>query len=255
MSLLLFLCVGYAAFGTSLYITAKGNIKDIKLEVDSKVPKNQLLFWGQADNEENTLNTLKDKSGNTHDGTLYNFDNTSTSGYNNDELILDGINDYVDIGLKNYNFQNGISYVIHLKINNIGKHQIIFGNWGNNITGGGIYLSQHNVLTFDLCNGELYNGLGSNIAIANQQHYTFISTYDGQETKLYINGNLENTKNITNGMPTSSNSILIGSYIVSEKYTSFADMSIWEAMIYDRALTQDEVKTITEGFETKYKTS
>lgn len=31
------------------------------------------------------------------------------------------------------------------------------------------------------------------------------------------------------------------------------NMNLKEAMVYDRALTEDEVKTITEGFERKYK--
>ena len=116
LSILLFLCVGYAAFSTNLSLTAKGNIKDINEEVDSKVPQDGLLFWGESNNPENTLTVLKDKSLNNNDGILNNFNNTIESGYNNNELILDGIDDYINIGLENFNFVNGISYVIYTKI-------------------------------------------------------------------------------------------------------------------------------------------
>ena len=255
LSILLFLCVGYAAFSTNLNITAKGNIKDINIEVDKKVPKEQLIFWGQANNKENTLNILKDKSGNNNDGTLYNFNNTSQSGFNNGELILDGVDDYVNIGLANYDFKNSISYVIYVKINELNRHQIIFGNWEvSNIVGGGIYLNTTNALIFDVCNKALYNGNISNTVMKNN-YYIFIATYNGEESKLFINGTLENTKKVSNGIPTSTNNILMGSYIVGDTHTSFANIGVKEAMIYDRALSEEEVKLITEGFQKKYKNS
>lgn len=141
---------GYAAFRTNLNITAKGNIIDIKEEVDSKVPTNELLFWGQGDSEENTLTMLKDKSDNNNDGTMYGFDNTNLSGYTDEGLVFDGINDYVDIGLANYDFQNSISYVVYFKINmqRETRHTVI-ANWGNG-GGSGIYFMSNNLIALPL---------------------------------------------------------------------------------------------------------
>ena len=256
LSLFLLITVGYAAFSTNLSLKAKGNIKDINEETDKKVPKDQLLFWGQANNKENTLTTLKDKSGNNNDGTLYNFNNTSQSGFNNGELILDGVDDYVDIGLANYNFKNSISYVIYIKINELNRHQIFFGNWGvNKPLGGGLYLNATNDLIFDMCNGTLYNGNISDTTMTSNNYYTFVTTYDGKESKLFINGALENTKEVSEGIPTSPNSVLIGSYVVDGTRKSFANISVKEAMIYDRALSEEEVNIITQGFQKKYKNS
>lgn len=46
---------GYAAFSANINMSAKGNLKNMDKEVDSKISMSELLFWGQADNKDNTL--------------------------------------------------------------------------------------------------------------------------------------------------------------------------------------------------------
>ena len=106
-----------------------------------------------------------------------------------------------------------------------------------------------------MCNGTLYNGNISDTTMTSNNYYTFVATYDGKESKLFINGALENTKEVSEGIPTSPNSVLIGSYVVDGTRKSFANISVKEAMIYDRALSEEEVNIITQGFQKKYKNS
>lgn len=252
LCLLFVMTAGYAAFQTNLSITAKGNIKNLKEEIDSKVPTNELLFWGQADNEENTLNILKDKSGNNNDGILNGFDNTTTSGYTDEGLVFDGINDFVNIGFANYDFQNSVSYIIYTKVfsTSSGSNDYLFGNWENN--GGGILINYQDLINFELFDGEKYYQTFSTPIDVNQYH-TIIGIYDGNDLKLYIDGNLMATTNLSK-MTSSSVSILLGANpsMNNASYDN-SKMQLKEAMLYDRALTEDEVKTITEGFERKYK--
>jgi len=232
---------GYSAFQTVISINAKGNIKDLT---------NDLLFWGQADNKDNTLTTLKDKSSHANDGILNNFDNDSTSGYNDDELIFDGVNDYVNIGYANYDFHNTQSYVIYVKkLSNKNAFQKIICNQGN----GGVALDYTSV---NIANVVAYNGSNwihtrnTDISPINlNEYYTLIYTYDGQNVNLYINGELVKTQKIDIVM-NSNSPMIIGKHYSTNETTN---MSVKEILIYDRTLTEEEIKTITEGFERKYK--
>jgi len=236
-------------FQTVISINAKGNIKNLKQEVDSKVPTNDLLFWGQADNSENTLTILKDKSSHANDGVLNNFDNTSSSGFYNEELIFDGINDYVDIGYANYDFHNTQSYIIYIKLNELSTNgnNCFFGNWDG--AGSGLeYFNQK--IIFTVCNDKEYiisYDIGNPII---NEYMTLCGTYDGTNVKLYINGRLI-ANEISNNLKISGTYISIGSNPPGVYENT--NMSIKEAMLYDRALTEEEVKIITDGFNRKYK--
>lgn len=251
--MILFLGIGYGAFQTSLSINAKGNVKVPNQEVDSKVPTNDLLFWGQADNRDNTLTTLKDKSSHGNDGILNGFNNTSVSGYNNGILEFDGVDDYVNIGLANYDFKNSQSYVTYVKINKPSSAETdIFNNFSS--SGSGL-LIVNNKIRFSVYD-TIYQGIWYNNAIDTNHYYALVGTYDGTNVKLYVDGNLVGTTTASL-LKTSSMPILIGANpeLVGEILTigDFANMSLKEAMLYDRTLTEEEVKTITEGFEKKYK--
>lgn len=254
LSILLFLCVGYAAFSTNLSLTAKGNIKDINEEVDSKVPQDGLLFWGESNNPENTLTVLKDKSLNNNDGILNNFNNTIESGYNNNELILDGIDDYINIGLENFNFINGISYVIYTKITYINtinnNNNYIIGNWQS--AGGGIFISHNNTLTFELSNGKEYKQIDYK-NIDKNKYYIIIGTYDKNDINLYIDGTFIGTNELDT-LATSPVPIYIGANPkLNNLYQDNSKLNFKEVMVYNRALTEQEIKSITEGLQKKYK--
>ena len=254
LSILLFLCVGYAAFSTNLSLTAKGNIKDINEEVDSKVPQDGLLFWGESNNPENTLTVLKDKSLNNNDGILNNFNNTIESGYNNNELILDGIDDYINIGLENFNFVNGISYVIYTKITYVkainNNNNYIIGNWES--AGGGILINNNNSLFFELSNGKEYKQIYYK-NIDQNKYYIIIGIYDKNAMDLYIDGTFIGTNEL-DSLATSPVPIYIGAnpQPVSQ-YQWNSKLNFKEAMVYNRALTEQEIKLITEGLQKKYK--
>lgn len=247
-SVIILLCImtaGYAAFQTNLNITAKGNIKDIKNEVDSKVPTNELLFWGQAYNKDNTLNILKDKSGKNNNGII------TGATFQNNILEFDGVDDYVNIGFANYDFNNSISYVIYLKINSLPGEVDLFSNF--EYGGGGLYIVDKRFRNA-IHDGKEYKKMISPTEIVINKYYTVIGTYDGINGKLYVDGILVSSLQITK-LTTVNVPIIIGadSRPNAEVNDYFANMSLKETMLYDRALTDDEVISITNGFQLKYK--
>ncbi len=247
--------VGYSAFNTNINLKAKGNVlKDTNIEVDKKVPLNDLLFWGEANNKENTLTTLKNKA-NGSDGILNNFDNTETSGFNNDELVFDGVNDFVNIGYAGYDFKNSISLVIYVDLDSSNRTDLheFFGNW--EYAGGGIALG-NGKLFFNLYdnNKKDYILNYSTQSVNYNQYQTYIGTFDGESLKLYINGTLDNIENMSN-LKNSTLDILLGANPSTTGAQYFTKMKLKEAILYDRALTEDGVKTLTEGFKKKYENS
>ncbi len=245
---------GYAAMSTNLSITAKGNIKNLKEEIDSKVPTNELLFWGQADNEENTLTVLKDKSGNNNDGIMYGFDNTNESGYTEEGLVFDGINDYIDIGLANYDFENSISYIVYVQFNTTPLSNKYFNIFNNQESAGGeLSINSSNESYISIYDGTKYIAASNKDIIYKNIFYTIIGTYDGATLKIYCNNIPGNNRQLKiNLLPSTMPMYIRANPENNMLPINFANMTLKEVMLYDRALTEEEVKNITEGFEKKY---
>lgn len=250
--LLVTLSAGYAAFNTNITLKARGNIKDVNDVVDGRVPTDSLLFWGEASNKDNSLTTFKNKV-NGSDGVLYGFD--SSSGFIDDELVFDGTNDFVDLGFSNYDFKNSISYVAYVKIDGFSAsdENAIFNN--EESSGGALSIMRGiwNVSVFD---GSKYVNISGPIP-STDKYYTAIGTFDGNTIKLYLDGKLVATGN-SSAISVSKYPMLIGAnpsntYFSSKTVSEMSKMSLKEAMLYDRALSESEVVSITDGFNKKYK--
>ena len=255
LTVLLCFSFGYAAFSTNIKMNAKGNLKNIDKEVDSKVSMSELLFWGEADNKDNTLITLKNKVSTGTDGAMHGFQNDFLSGYNDGNIIFDGNDDYIDIGLTNYDFKNTVSYIVYVKLNNIEKHQIIFGSWEGEKGASGIYFNNRNDDTkgfvFDVYDGVSYHGAVSKFVPNTNKYYTVVGTYDNNNSKIYIDGQLyaSASAGVALGISGSSEKIGCYDYFNNGSCVSFASMSLKEVMLYDRVLTENEAIDITKGFE------
>lgn len=79
---------------------------------------------------------------------MHGFQNDFLSGYNDGNISFDGNDDYIDIGLTNYDFKNTVSYIVYVKLNNIEKHQIIFGSWEGEKGASGIYFNNRSCFSF-----------------------------------------------------------------------------------------------------------
>jgi hypothetical protein len=94
---------------------------------------------------------------------------------------------------------------------------------------------------FEGCIGERKTGINGVSKIPLNEWTHIAATYDGLRLKLYMNGNLESTKDVTGGICTNDMPIYIGCNVFysGENFNGIID----EVRIYNYALTEDEIKT------------
>ena len=72
--------------------------------------------------------------------------------------------------------------------------------------------------------------------------YHAVGTYDGSQLKIYLNGELESTVNMTGSISTSNRDILIGARYKNGAIDDLFQGTIDEVEFWKRALTQDEIR-------------
>lgn len=191
----------------------------------------------------NEIQTWKDLSNHGNDATLYN-----NPVWSNNSLTFDGIDDYgVLTNTANQEFPNGLTIETRVKVLSVDN--------GSNL----------NFITF-LDNNNSYSprdGLSqqmhkdtrkffNRISVNNEwvisyqqessnpeEYYTVTTIYDGKKEKIYINGTLDNSESKTGTYSQSSKPFNIGRQIQEGGYK--ANVEFQNVLIYDRALTENEV--------------
>lgn len=260
--LLLIMTAGYAAFSTNITITAKGNLKDLKTEVDKNVPTIGLLTWMQADNNDNTNTVLKDKSGNDNDAIIYG------ATFTDDGLLFDGVDDYGIINNLDYNNSKAITIDFVSNIQK-GSSDILFESSSNynenemsyliNIDDFGTNSLEADVHALNAPGSYNVNYVSNFLNYSKFSHYTvrFDTTKEYNNfIDIFLNGNKQsithrdnNTYNISNNN-FSNYPFYIGSRAGQH---SFIHMIIKELIIYNRALTDEEIQNLDNGYKKKYK--
>lgn len=183
-----------------------------------------------------------DLSGNGNDATLYN-----NPTWSNNSLTFDGLTNY---GLLNntagMTYENGTTWEVRVKVlSYIGKNGSgnveFLGNWQD--AGGGIYYDTTNIFR-----GNFYLSGGFRGAINNLQsdlgtYYTITSTYDNSVVKIYVNGNLAATREVTDNSIILSSSVpfALGGNPGTTRMDNYANVEFQNVLIYNRALTDEEV--------------
>lgn len=211
-----------------------------------------------------------DISNNQQHGSFYSGANTggtitneiasfkgATSSTSEGETTYDG--DYLDCGYANYDFGNSISYVIRVRVNEL--NTIDYTNTGYPIThiignqnaaGGGLEIASTGNLSFVL-SSSTYEGTSGTVVGAYESISTYfqnlgswctiVATYDGTTMELYVNGKLvaENTASMS--IKVSDQPIVIAANPEEDgTYLNHANMDVKEVLVFDRALTETEIK-------------
>ena len=170
-------------------IEDNGTVK--KADLESKWYSYANKEWANAVILEDQYDSLNTK-GKVHGA-------TKEDGY----VSFDGVDDYIDLGLENYEFINGVTLVASLKTN-----------------------SDSNIQTYKILSNN------------------------GNQMKIYVNGELKNTNTI-DGILTSS---IAPFYIAADPtenpsvpIKTFGDFEIKNVQIYNRAISEEEVSVVSEG--------
>ena len=190
---------------------------------------------GHSDN----TNIWKDLSGNNNDATLYN-----NPVWTSNAITFDGINDYGLINnTANIEFPNGIT--LEARVNIIGSNTVEFlGNWEGG--GGGIYRSGNSSLRTNLYIAGSYRTLISEVNINTNEMHTITMTYDNNNIKIYLDGNIVGTQslNLNTALSISRAPFGIGGNPRQSipLMDTYANVEFQNVLIYDRPLTEYEIK-------------
>lgn len=217
----------------------KDEMVPITLENDGTVKKADLTKpwysysdkkWANAVILQNSYDTL-DVEGKVNGATKQN-------GY----VSFDGVDDYIYLGLENYDFTKNITLFIKFKIKSFNDIQEFFAN----VESGGIafYLKNDELImeTYIKEKKSYYNLSAGTIEL--NKIYTVAGSYDGSVLKLYLDGELKASKNIegTIGLAATPFAIGINPNVNHSQNSRFTNMDAYQAGIYNRTLTEEEIK-------------
>lgn len=217
----------------------------IKQTITKEYAKNGLLLHYDAinnigegdDKHSTTTNVWKDLSGNENDAQLKNFDDNSNK-WGDNCLQLDGINDYAEVA--DNSTITPTAQTIEVVFNRTGNTEhlgrgIIFVKWNG-------YTVELNPINsnnqFTVAYGRNNGYLNSNKMLSLNRPYALTLTHEQNLSKMYIDTNYENQQEVVPMNYTSTN-LLIGKY----NDTTLTKGNIYAIRMYNRALTQDEIKS------------
>ena len=176
--------------------------------------------------------TWKDLSGN-YDGEV------KSSTWSTDSITLNGTNSHVRIG--QINNLTAVTVEVYLKANSYttdSANQII-----SNYNGNGVVLQLNKgVPGFSIGSGKT---IASDETIDLGINHTITGTYDGSNVKLYVDGVLKKTLSSTAGIsnPSDSTPMVIGCNPNETGCdTHYTNANIYAVRVYNRALTESEIK-------------
>lgn len=197
-----------------------------------------LLYLDGIDNTRNghdgESTIWEDLSGNRNDGTLANFNNTSTSGWASNCINFDSIDDMISV--PESSTTNPVAQTIEVVLkcngdssNSVDGRQIFFVKW----YGYTMELNSDKTISYGRKNGYLVTKSSINYS----RIYNITAENDGNKSKIYINNTYNNEQDAVPVAYSDMNLITIGSYNKSRYFNG----SIYAIRMYNRALTDEEI--------------
>jgi hypothetical protein len=209
-----------------------------------------LVGWWKLDETAGT--TAADSSGNGHPGTLMNGPIWVT-GQIMGALKFDGVNDYVDCG-NNAVFDITQQVTVALWVNPLDIGNTQDNEW---LGKGDHTYCLKGFRTGNAIEWFVYSAGGWRTAVVdvgtsfNGTWHHVAGTFDGAALKLYVDGVLRTTTAYAGTIETRTHNINMARN--SEATTRFAQVTIDDARIYNRALSEAEINVIMKGETTSGK--
>ena len=167
-----------------------------------------------------------------------------------DGIIFDGIDDYIDMGNNNFDFQNQLTVGVRFKTKSFHQNgRVMIDNYSNSdgsSKGFEFYVAQNGRIVLQFFNKEDNSRIQvyTNTQTKLDEWNIAIATYDGKTMKIYLNGNLEkefslNAEQINS--INSNNSIYLGANPNNKDY--LYDGIISDAFVINDILSEEEIKS------------
>lgn len=201
---------------------------------------------GEGDNSHSTTATVwKDLSGNNNDATLQNITMEAESGWDENSLQLDGIDDYAVI--KDSETMKPVAQTIEIVVNRTGeapgntdsrKRGIIFVRWrGYTVELNAIDDDSKFNISYGRRNTQAY--LNSSQRLDLNKVYHLGLTHRNNISKMYINSKYEGEQTVIPEEYSGMNQTTIGKWLTTEAYTK---CNIYAIRMYNRELTKEEME-------------
>ncbi len=203
-------------------------------------------WWGNAVTLDQSI--VRDVSGKNNHAT---YDQGVQS--NGDTITLDGVNDYIDLGLENVEFGKTFSAVVRFKIESMPSSELgfIIGNAEN----AGMMIrfrTTDKKIVYYVHNGTGYQVKVSNNTLDIGTWYEMALVFNGNKTIVYVNGEVFDTITYTStfDMLKSPQPIAIGANPNNTTvHSEFMNITYSKAEIYKQVLTEQQVKDMYAGKE------
>ena len=197
-------------------------------------------FWALEGN-------AQDSSGNANHGTVNGA--SPTKGLFGQALDFDGTGDYIEVGhsasldiadeitLTAWAFPEGFNGTYENSVlTKAGDSEWGFWNLHHKTTSNGY--------RFEIDNGSTQSLFEATPSSALDQWYHIAGVYDGAELRLYINGELSNSMPASGSITGNTSPLRIGKQFWWGSDYSYWDGILDEVSVFNRALSQEEVKSI-----------
>ncbi len=198
--------------------------------------------------------TWKDLSGNNYDATLSNFTQSESSGWTENSLIFDGIDDFATIQNLDLSQYDDITICATYKVlsmpankapavlsSNEAKEGSIYFGYGSQY---GAYIANANTYAMNDSNTWVY---GEPNSVENGKIKNVIITYMGQDTKqynrIYCNNKMITENQTVMNSKWNNNAIEIGrAFGGGNQNHPYANIQLYSMQIYNRALSKAEIQ-------------
>lgn len=226
------------------------------LDTSKYVQDDLVLFYDGYNNtgngHSNSATTWKDLSENGYDLNLYNFEWTTNSGWSNNALHFDGINDYGEIKNLQDKLKGPITITVCFNSEEASNFRGLFGNHGASDNVEGI-IAQYGD---NLNESVLVLGYNSNLAkldwdtTINKSMSLTVQMDPSIGTKVYVNGELiEQTHNDSDPIR------FLEPFWIGKSFDDTGRYFLGKMnnfMLYNRLLTDEEIKTNYEQDVQRY---
>ena len=180
--------------------------------------------------------------------TLNNQGSVNGATKNDGYVTLDGIDDYIDLGLENYEFSNGITLSIKFVLVSMSQNgnANLLGNWQN--AGGGIYVRPDGELRVSFYINNSYKYAFTQLYLEAGIEYEIVAIAKNDRIAVYLNKTLIKEVEIEYEPVSSEMPMLIGANPqANDKHIDFANIEVSNIQIYNRAINENEVPIVSEG--------